>query len=472
MMDNINFRISGYLTGDRANPRFVWGVGIPAELVDKLPEDGRRVQLEADDDKFYVKFNGKGISLNKPNTGSKMLWTSHIGVHHTKGLAPPAEVIRAKSITGYWDNEQRRLVVENPPPYIKQAMNESTHHVPNTEEQFPATHFSEDVQRAAEDTAFEEAADHVQALGLKRPAKRPGVGFLTADTTTDRIVEESNVPSDPESPTYQWFLAQVKKGQEGPFVEQVELTPELADILLRRNAGNRNIRAAKLNQYISDIANDRWQLNGETLQVSREGDLNNGQHRCSAVMAANKAIRTFIGFGFTRESRTTVDVGAMRTTGDHLSVQGYKNAAGLAGITRFLLAYEMNEGTDTQGTNRVTTAAINERVHRDPLLIEAAHVGGSTSKMKRMASPSVLGFAYYLMARIDKDDAKKFIDQVASGLHMERHEPAYVVRETLINRPGLSRELKIEVLLRGWNNFRQKKPMRSMRIMYELPEII
>jgi hypothetical protein len=471
-MDNINFRISGYLTGDRANPRFVWGVGIPNELLHQLPEDGRRVQLAADDEKFYVRFNGKGISLSKPNPSSKMSWSGHIGVHHLNGLQPPEDTIRAKALVGHWDDEKHQLVVDNPPDFIRKAMSQSIHHAPNAEEQFPATHFSEDVQRAAEDTAFEEAAQKVESLGLKRPEKRPGVGFLIKDTTTDELVEKAQVPSDPESPTYQWFLAQVKKGQEGPFVEQVELTPELADILLRRNDGNRHIRAAKMNQYISDIVHDRWQLNGETLQVSREGDLNNGQHRCGAVMAAHKSIRTFIGFGFTRESRTTVDVGAMRTTGDHLSVQGYKNSAALAGITRFLLAYEMNEGRDTQGTNRVTTAAVNERVHRDELLSEAAHVGSSTSKMKRLAPPSVLGFAYYLMARKDRDEAKRYIEQVASGLGLERHEPAYVVRETLINRPGLSRELKIEVLLRGWNAFRQNKPMRAMRIMYELPDIV
>jgi hypothetical protein len=427
MTDDISFRISGYLTGDRANPRFVWGVGIPADLVEALPEDTRRVQLEADDEKFYVRFNGKGITLNRPNPGSKMLWSGHIGVHHLNGLTPPEEVHRAKAIHGRWDEEGRRLVVDNPPEFLSKAMRESNHHAPDAEKQFPASHFTEDVHRAAE---HDEVA--ARAAGIAKH----GVGFLLADTTTDAVVEQAQVPTDPDSPTYQWFLAMVKKGQQGPFVEQVELTPELADILLRRNDGNRHIRAAKLNQYISDIVADRWQLNGETLQVSREGELNNGQHRCAAVMAANKSMRTFIGFGFTRESRTTVDVGAARTAGDHLSVQGYKNSAALAGITRFLLAYEMNGGRDTLGTNRITAAAVNQRVHGDPLLEKAAHVGSSTSKMKRMAPPSVLGFAFYLMARIDGEAADEFIAQVATGQGLHNHDPAYTVRETLINRPG------------------------------------
>lgn len=453
-MDEVNFRVSAYMTGDRANPRYVWGVGIPIELVESLPEDSRKVQLEADDDHFYVKFNGKGIGLNKPNPGSKMLWSGQIGIHHTNGLAPPQEVVRAKAVHGSWDPENKRLVVEQPPEFVSQAMKESSHHVPVLEEHFPATHFSEDVQHAVEENASQP------------------LGFLKSDTTTDEIIEQAHIESDPDSPTYQWFLAQVKKGQESPFSEVVELTPELADILLRRNDGNRHIRKTKLNQYISDIANDRWQLNGETIQVSREGDLNNGQHRCSAVIASNKSIRTFMIFGVTRASRATVDVGAARTSADHLGVQGYKNSTILAGVARFVLAYEASGASrDVSFTNRITTAAINERVASDPELVKASQFTAGHAKSRRIAPPSVFGFAYYMFSRIDEEAAKTFMEQVTSGAGLQPGDAAYTVRETLINRPRLSRDCKIEVFFRGWNAFRQGKPMRSLRIMYELPAL-
>lgn len=451
MTDEVNFRISAYQTGDRANPRYVWGVGIPTELLNQLPEDCRRVQLEADDDRLYVKLNSKGIKLGdggNPNTA--LWWSSQIGLHHVNGLTTPDEVVRARGVTGYWDEESHRIVVDNPPDFVKRAMAQSIHHVPTEDELFPAQHFSEDVKEAAVKNAT-------------MPA------FMT---TVEEVIEKAHIESDPDSPTYQWFLAQVKKGQEAPFAEVVELTPELADILLRRNAGNRNIRLAKLNQYISDITNDRWQLNGETISVSREGELNNGQHRCSAVLAANKSIRTFMGFGLSRESRTTVDVGATRTPGDHLHVLGYKNSVNLAGITRLVLAYEASgEQRDLAYSNRITAAEINERVPKDPLLVEAAHFAGVSHKAKRYAPPSALGFVYYMINKADPEDAKAFMDMIIKGVGLEAGDPAYVVRETLLARSQLSRELKIEVFLRGWNAFRLKRKLRNIRILYELPPI-
>jgi hypothetical protein len=456
-MNNVNFRISAYQVGDRSDPRYVWGLGLPRDFIDSLDEDRRRVQLEADDDKLYVKLNGKGIKLGDAgNPNGPMYWSSQIGLHHVKGLASPDETVRAKGVQGYWDAENHRLVVEDPPEFVKRAMAKSIHHEPHPEEQFPGTHFTDDVRKAAVDNA-----------------DKPMAAFLQHDTTTEEIVEQAAIPTDPDSPTYQWFLAQVKRGQEGPFMEQVELTPELADILLRRNVGNRNIRQAKLNQYISDITNDRWQLNGETIQVSREGDLNNGQHRCSAVIAAHKSIRTFLGFGFTRESRTTVDVGATRRPGDHLSVQGYKNSTVLAGIARFVLAFEASGSErDLSYGNRITVAAINERVANDPLLIDATSFFVGHSKLKRFAPPSVVGFVYYMMAKINEDDAKRFMEQIAEGAGLENSDPAYTVRETLLNRPQLSRECKAEVFMRGWNAFRSGRSLRNIRIYYELPKLV
>ena len=467
MTNLYNFRISAYQTGDRANPRFVWGVGVPAELVENLPEECRRVQLEADDNTLYVKFNGKGIKVgDQGNPDAPFRWSSQIGLHHIKGLTAPDEIVRARGVQGSWDEENRRLVVENPPAFIRRAMEGSIHEEPDPEDHFPAQHFVEDVHRAAVDNAQ-------MSTGMVENAEMP-LGFVDRDTTTQDIVDRAHLPSDPDSPTYQWFLSQIKKGQEVPFSEVVDLTPELADILLRRNTGNRNIRKTKLNQYISDVTNDRWQLNGETIQISREGELNNGQHRCSAVIAAHKSIRTFMTFGVTRESRTTVDVGATRTPGDHLSVQGYKNSTVLAGITRFVLAYEASgENRDLSFSNRITGAAINERVAEDPLVIEASSFYAGHSKLKRFAPASVIGFAYYMMAKRDREAAKDFMEQIANGTGLEPGDAAHVVRETLMNRTQLSRERKAEVFLRGWNAHRTgKKMVRGIRLMYDLPELI
>lgn len=453
-MNELRLRISAYQTGDRANPRYVWAVGLPSDLMEHVSEDHRRAQLEADDKCLYIKLNGKGITVNKPNTpGAPYWWSNQIGVHHIVGLTPPEEIVRARGVTGFWDAENHRIVVTDVPDFVSRAMEHSSHHAPNPEQQFPGTHFSEDVQEAAIKNATGSSS------------------FLTEDTTTDEIVERSALASDPDSPTYQWFLSQVKRGQELPFSEVVDLTPELADVLLRRNAGNRNVRITKLNQYVSDITNDRWQLNGETIQVSRDGELNNGQHRCSAVIAAHKSIRTFMIFGVSRESRTTVDVGATRTPGDHLGVMGFRNATTLAGVTRLVLAYEASSSQDLGQTGRITAAAINDRVVKDEGLVEAAHFSVTNAKARRFVPPSVLGFVYYELMKIDPDKAQVFMNQVATGTDLARDDPSFVVRDTLMNRTALAKDLKAEVIMRGWEAFVNDKKIKTIRIKHELPMI-
>ena len=75
MANDVALRVSAYEIGDRANPRHVWGVGVPVDIVNSLPEDQRRVTLEAKDGKFFVKLSDQGISLSLPNPNAPTMWT-------------------------------------------------------------------------------------------------------------------------------------------------------------------------------------------------------------------------------------------------------------------------------------------------------------------------------------------------------------------------------------------------------------
>lgn len=441
MANDTKIKVSAYQVGDQANPRFVWGVGVPTALVQLLDEDSRRVTLEAKDGKFYVKLGKEGISLSMPNKGAPMMWTTQIGLHHCKNIGAPEQIVRAKTVEGKWKPRLKAIEVAKPPHFIHEAMDHVTK-APD-HEGYPSTHFTEDVKEALMDNATSPE------------------NFMQEEPETDTL-----------TPTAAWLDEQLERAKTEVFSEVVELTPELADLLLHRNDGNRNIRPAKLNQYVSDIVNDRWQLNGEGIMISKEGLMNNGQHRCSAVMAANKSIQTFMVFGVERESRATVDTGASRTAGDHLSLAGHKYAAALAGITRFVIAYERSDRQAISHMSSITVSEILDRVEGDDLLQEAANFTGHSAKIKRLVSPSVIGFVYYALSTIDKDDALEYLESTITGIGLQADSPQYVVREKLMNMPDLGREQKIEVLFRGWNSFRQKKPMKAVRIMWDLPDLI
>lgn len=442
-MGDMHFRMSAYQVGDRASPRYVWGVGMPKELLESLPEEERRIKLSAEGDKFYVTFGTEGIPFHEPHANARTWWTSQIGLHHCTNIGVPDEVVRARRVDGKWQTGKNRIEVRKVPDFVRHAMEAATPE-PHVDLDPPSRHFTEDVQHAVLENA----------------------------TGVSSFMHHEEVITEPTTATSKWFEEQVARGNIQPFAEVVNLTPELADHLLRHNANNRKIRTAKLNQYISDIDNGRWELNGEQIMISTDGFMNNGQHRCSAVMATGKAIQTFMAFGVSRESRRTVDTGANRGPQDHLSIEGYKNATALAGITRYVIAYERENKQTVTHTSRITSSEILDRVAADDKLVQAAAFAYSSAKIRRLASPSVFGFCYYEFRKIDEADAEAFMTQIISGIGLEAQSPAYVVREKLMEFSNMAREHKIEVLFRGWNAFRKKKPMRALRIMWELPQLI
>jgi hypothetical protein len=300
------------------------------------------------------------------------------------------------------------------------------------ERHFPALHFSEDVAQAVEEAEIEQnEADEARA----------------------------------------WFDEQVRKGETEIHYAQKELTPALAEVLLEHNDGNRPVRPSKLAQYVSDVAGGRWEVNGETIIISKGGLLNNGQHRSLAVKEAGKPIPAMFVFGVERESRRTVDTGAARGAHDHLALEGYKSPISLASITRFVIAYERSDKQNFANTNRVTSSEIYERAKADPLLDEASKFPYRNARSKRLAPPSVMGFCYYVLSKDDPKIGEEFLTQMIDGVGLEADSPAYVVREKLMNLADLTRESKVEVIMRGYLAHKKGKTMKSIRILWELPTL-
>ena len=153
----------------------------------------------------------------------------------------------------------------------------------------------------------------------------------------------------------EWFDNMVR--DDGDIrTEIVQLTPMLARVLLGRNDGNRCVRKSKVAQYKSDILAGRWSMNGEPIIVSRDGLLNDGQHRCLAVIEANAPIQVIIVFGVERETRETVDQGGARSASDIALMHHVPNAALASAIARMMIVYERNEGRSFANASYLSTA--------------------------------------------------------------------------------------------------------------------
>ncbi|MDA3958383.1 hypothetical protein [Oceanispirochaeta sp.] len=72
--------------------------------------------------------------------------------------------------------------------------------------------------------------------------------------------------------------------------EVVEVNPTKAAKMLSRNIDNRKLRTATIRRYSRDMANGSWIENGETILLTDEGFILNGQHRLSAVVTSGVTI--------------------------------------------------------------------------------------------------------------------------------------------------------------------------------------
>ena len=92
-------------------------------------------------------------------------------------------------------------------------------------------------------------------------------------------------------------------------VEQVLITPILAQKLLDSSKGNRSIRKMRVDGYAKQMASGEWHDNGDTVRVYADGCLQDGHHRLAAIVKSGVPMRTILVTGITKEAALTVDKG-------------------------------------------------------------------------------------------------------------------------------------------------------------------
>jgi hypothetical protein len=279
-------------------------------------------------------------------------------------------------------------------------------------------------------------------------------------------------PKKPDAGTIFWFDQCVERGKSEVFSEATVLNPGLAAELLKRNPDNRNIRQTKVLQYEADMRSGRWAFNGEPVIISKEGLINDGQHRLRAMVEANTTLPMLFVFGVDREARLTVDQGAARSAGDYLGMEGVENSAVAASIGRLVIAIERERHARLYRESSVTNVEIRKRVHGDNKVVEAAHYAMTTYKYTRaFAPPGVIGAAFYLLSEVHPDDAKEFMDRVCIGEELRRDDPAYAVRNALLGLGRGQKGAKLEAIFRGWVKHRANEPLRICKILGHFPEL-
>lgn len=281
------------------------------------------------------------------------------------------------------------------------------------------------------------------------------------------------------------FLIEKGRQSPSPIVEMMTVTPEIATTLLARNPEDENRKISKVvvGKYQKDMANGKWNgLNGQTIVISREGYLNDGQHRLSAIIGSQSKIPTMVIFGADRKSRLTLDQNKTRTSGDYLAMLGVSNPNNVAAIAVILTTYENDNFVKSRSTFgavaskfRPTKAEIHEYATKHLKEIEGALHRTMRGDSRLLAQPTRLAAAYAILARITKNKEKlaNFFDGLLYGENLKRGDPSFTCRHRLMRdrKERLPVISTLETIFRAWNYHVQGKDMFTVVLKGDFPEL-
>jgi hypothetical protein len=262
-----------------------------------------------------------------------------------------------------------------------------------------------------------------------------------------------------------------------PVVIRVAISPVAAAWLLGMNVSNRMLSEPKVIQHSNDMKEGRWVENGDGLAVSKCLALNNGQHRCYAIISSGVTVTTNITVGLTRESRATNDIGLPRSMSNLLAMEGVPEPAIIGPMTKLIIGWETGGNAATRPARESSVPRIQERIDRDPAVIESAvFTKGVKAQARGMLSNGQIGFLHYMLKKHCPEQADRFMTAMATGTEdgrgLDLTDPRYVARDRLIrDSKNLDNTARVELVYRCWNLWRKGRTVAKYMLTATIPEL-
>lgn len=242
-----------------------------------------------------------------------------------------------------------------------------------------------------------------------------------------------------------------------PRIDVLTVTPAIAREWLSRNSHNRPIRKKKVDEYTRDMKSGNWRVNGETIKFSADGTLLDGQHRLTAVIAADTPVEFIVVTGLDASTQATMDAGAKRTTGDAFSLEGEKNAQILAAIVKRAWAWE--RGDHKFSMNLVpTTTECAKFLAAFPEVRRSAEIAVRVRHQYRYVLPTAVGVAHFLFNQLSQGDAAIFFVRLGDGAELPLGHPILTLRKRLLSDAAAQKKtedyVQLALLIRAWNAMR------------------
>ena len=243
-------------------------------------------------------------------------------------------------------------------------------------------------------------------------------------------------------------------------VEMID--PAKAQKLLDGAAVNRPLSPKHVHKLVDTIVAGEWQLNGETIKINCADQMEDGQHRCKAIVAAATGVETFVVRGVAVGSGLTMDTGRRRSLSDLLALDGETNYVVLAGAVTWLKVFLHGYPTKVRATPRLPEA--RRLISEHPELRLSCTVAKRASRVLSVPMGTAM---HYLFSRKDPDLAAHFFEMLATGEGGKKNDMAFLLRETLVADRLSARKMNpynlAWICVKAWNAARAGQTLKFLR---------
>jgi hypothetical protein len=237
----------------------------------------------------------------------------------------------------------------------------------------------------------------------------------------------------------------------------VKITPTMAKNWLEKNSHNRPLNKRHLERLAKSISDGEWQMNGESIKISKCGSLLDGQHRLSAIVKTGTSVSMMVTKGLPLDTFHTMNIGArVRGAADVLAISGEKNYATLASAARMLKCWELDRGAPQfKGSNgAISVKQIEDTIARHPNIRNFSSY--KAPYLNKFFAGSVACFLGYLFHSVNAKKADIFFEGLVNGAGLESGNAILLLRDRLLFNAAdfskLPREAVIALTIKAWNS--------------------
>lgn len=255
-------------------------------------------------------------------------------------------------------------------------------------------------------------------------------------------------------------------------IQIVEITPDMAKIMLGANTKNRPLSLGRVEALSGAMARGEWMSNGDAIRIGTDGVLLDGQHRLAAIIKSGVAVRTVVVNGLPPEVFKTIDGGAKRSSADDLSMACVKNANCLAASARLLHKYNLYGAPylGTSGTDP-TRHQVLQVVAENPSLQHCVSWVYSHDFCKKMPSPSISAFCRFVFIRHSDQKGVDFFDFLESGAGLESGSPILALRSRLtddaLSKAKMPPRYKAAMMFKAFSLYCDDATIKQLRVRTE-----